>query len=97
MARIGYHASHEQFTPLDLLGWARAAEEAGFDCTMSSDHLAPWSERQGQSGFAWAWLGAALQATEKSFGLVTVPCGWRYHPAITAQAAATLAQMFPRR
>ncbi|MBL3684959.1 LLM class flavin-dependent oxidoreductase (plasmid) [Sinorhizobium meliloti] len=42
-------------------------------------------------------LGAALQATERSFGLVTVPCGWRYHPAITAQAAATLAQMFPRR
>ncbi len=97
MASIGYHASHEQFTPLDLLNWARAAEEAGFDCTMSSDHLAPWSERQGQSGFAWAWLGAALQATERSFGLVTVPCGWRYHPVITAQAAATLAQMFPRR
>ncbi len=97
MASIGYHASHEQFTPLDLLNWARAAEEAGFDCTMSSDHLAPWSERQGQSGFAWAWLGAALQATERKFGRVTVPCGWRYHPVITAQAAATLAQMFPRR
>ncbi|MCZ4088966.1 TIGR03885 family FMN-dependent LLM class oxidoreductase [Sinorhizobium psoraleae] len=97
MAKIGYHASHEQFTPRDLLSWAQAAEQAGFDCLMSSDHLAPWSERQGQSGFAWAWLGATLQATQRSLGLVTVPCGWRYHPAITAQAGATLAQMFPRR
>ncbi|THK37835.1 TIGR03885 family FMN-dependent LLM class oxidoreductase [Ensifer sp. MPMI2T] len=97
MAKIGYHASHEQFTPRDLLKWVQAAEHAGFDCLMSSDHLAPWSERQGQSGFAWAWLGAAFQATQRSFGLVTVPCGWRYHPAITAQAGATLAQMFPRR
>ncbi len=63
---------------------------------MCSDHFAPWSERQAQSGFAWAWLGAALQATTLPFGVVNAP-GVRYHPAIIAQAAATLAEMFPGR
>ena len=63
---------------------------------MCSDHFAPWSTRQGESGFAWSWLGAALQATSLSFGVVSAP-GQRYHPAIIAQAAATLAQMYPGR
>ena len=98
MTLIGYHASHEQFPPSELLGHVQAAEAAGFDAVMSSDHLTPWSERQGQSGFAWAWLGAALQATQAiPFGIITVPSGWRYHPVITAQAAATVAEMFPGR
>jgi coenzyme F420-dependent glucose-6-phosphate dehydrogenase len=97
MAFIGYHASHEQFTPSELLGLVQKAERAGFSGVMSSDHFAPWSRRQGQSGFAWAWLGAAMQATQIPFGLITVPGGWRYHPAISAQAAATLVQMYPGR
>lgn len=53
-------------------------------------------DRQGESGYAWSWLGAALQATSLSFGVVCAP-GQRYHPAIIAQAAATLAEMFPNR
>lgn len=96
MVRFGYHASHEQFTPRELLAWARLAEAAGFDAAMSSDHFHPWSERQGQSGFAWSWLGAAMEATRLPFGIISAP-GWRYHPAIVAQAAATLAQMYPGR
>jgi len=65
---------------------------------MSADHLNPWSRNQGHSGFTWSWLGAALQATKKiQFGSIAVPCGWRYHPVIVAQAAATLAQMYPGR
>lgn len=96
MVRIGYHASHEQFTPRDLLGWVRLAEAAGFDAVMSSDHFHPWSERQGQSGFAWSWLGAAMEATRLPFGVISAP-GYRYHPAILAQAAATLCQMYPGR
>ena len=56
----------------------------------------PWIERQGQSGFTWSWLGAALQATRLTFGCVNAP-GWRYHPAIIAQAAATLCEMYPER
>jgi len=93
---IGFHASHEQFAPDRLLRLVQAAEAAGFDAAMCSDHWAPWSEEQGESGFAWSWLGAALQATSLPFGIVNAP-GQRYHPAIIAQAAATLAVMFPDR
>jgi probable non-F420 flavinoid oxidoreductase len=96
MARIGWHASHEQVPPSELLTAACDAEAAGFSRAMSSDHFSPWSERQGESGFAWSWLGAALQATTLPFGVVTAP-GQRYHPAVIAQAAATLAEMFPGR
>ena len=63
---------------------------------MSSDHFAPWSERQGESGFAWSFLGAALATTSLPFGVVNAP-GQRYHPAIIAQAAASLSEMFPER
>ena len=59
-----------------------------------SDHFSPWSERQGESGFAWSWLGAAMQATSLPYGVVNAP-GQRYHPAIVAQAAATAAELFP--
>jgi probable non-F420 flavinoid oxidoreductase len=94
--RIGFHASHEQIAPGELLAAVSRAEDAGFQAAMCSDHLAPWSERQGHSGHAWSWLGAALHATTLPFGVVTAP-GQRYHPAVTAQAIATLADMFPDR
>jgi probable non-F420 flavinoid oxidoreductase len=96
MTRFGYHVSHEQFAPSDLLRWTKRAEEAGLNCAMSSDHFHPWSERQGQSGFAWSWLGAAMEATKLPFGIISAP-GYRYHPAVIAQGAATLAQMYPDR
>lgn len=96
MAEIGYHASHEQFKPGELLRYVQLAEQAGFKAINSSDHFFPWSERQGESGFAFAWLGAAMQATSLPFGVVCAP-GQRYNPAIIAQAAATLAEMFPGR
>lgn len=96
MTVIGYHSSHEQFLPSELLQYVQLAEQAGFQVAMCSDHYFPWSERQGQSGFAWSWLGAALHATNLPFGLVNAP-GQRYNPAIIAQAAATLAEMFPDR
>jgi probable non-F420 flavinoid oxidoreductase len=93
---IGYHASHEQLAPSALLRGVVAAEAAGFQAAMCSDHFAPWSSRQGHSGFAWSWLGAAMQATSLGFGVVNAP-GQRYHPAIVAQAAATLSELFPGR
>ena len=94
--RIGFHASHEQFTPSELLEYVQAATGAGFTAAMCSDHFHPWTPRQGQSGFSWAWLGAALQATDVPFGVVCA-VGQRYHPAIIAQATATLLQMYPGR
>jgi len=96
MAEIGYHASHEQHPPGYLARCVAAAEEAGFTAAMCSDHFHPWSDQQGESGFAWSWMGAALQATSLPMGLVNAP-GQRYHPAIVAQASATLAEMFPGR
>src|SRR5688572_20112688 len=93
---IGYHASHEQFSPSALLKYAALAENAGFTSINSSDHFHPWSENQGQSGFSFAWLGAAMKGSKLPFGVVCAP-GQRYHPAIVAQAAATLEEMFPGR
>lgn len=96
MPHISYHASHEQFSPSQLLHYVQLAEKAGFTACHSSDHFHPWSKRQGQSGFSFAWLGAAMQVTQFPFSVITAP-GQRYHPAIVAQAIATLAEMFPHR
>jgi coenzyme F420-dependent glucose-6-phosphate dehydrogenase len=93
---IGYHASHEQFEPRALLNHVREAQAAGFQAFMCSDHFAPWTPRQGQSGQAWVWLGAALETTQIPGGFVIAP-GARYHPAIVAQTLGTLANMFPGR
>src|SRR5690606_40268770 len=82
--------------PSRLLRDVQQAERAGFDMAMCSDHFAPWSVRQGHSGFAWSWLGAALATTQLRLGTVNAP-GQRYHPAVIAQASATLAEMFPGR
>ncbi|WP_422115248.1 TIGR03885 family FMN-dependent LLM class oxidoreductase [Brachybacterium sp. UNK5269] len=96
MTVFGFHASHEQISPRQLLADVQLAEQVGFAAAMCSDHLEPWSRRQGHAGMAWPWLGAALATTDLTFGTVTAP-GQRYHPAIVAQAIATLGTMFPGR
>ncbi|HWO65510.1 MAG TPA: TIGR03885 family FMN-dependent LLM class oxidoreductase [Umezawaea sp.] len=96
MTLYGVHASHEQVHPSESLSAVKHAEQAGFDAAMCSDHFSPWSERQGQSTFAWSWLGSALEATNLPFGVVNAP-GQRYHPAIIAQSIGTLATMYPGR
>lgn len=96
MTVVGFHASHEQCPPSELLAAVQRAEQLGFDAAMCSDHFAPWSERQGQSGYSWSWLGAALATTRLPIGVVTAP-GQRAHPAIVAQAIATLGELFPGR
>ena len=97
MVLIGFHASHEQVHPRVLLVDAVHAERAGFDAVMCSDHLAPWTQAQGHSGFTWTWLGAALQATDRIPMSAFHAPGQRYHPVISAQAMATVAAMFPGR
>lgn len=96
VATIGFHASHEQIGPAELLRNVQQAELAGFAAAMCSDHLEPWSHRQHHSGYAWSWLGAALASTTLPFGVVTAP-GYRNNVTVLAQAAATLAEMFPGR
>jgi coenzyme F420-dependent glucose-6-phosphate dehydrogenase len=87
----------EQFTPRDLLEQAVEGEKAYFDGICCSDHFQPWWE-PGESGQAWVWLGAAGQATEHVCigSAVTAPIH-RYHPALVAQAFATLESLYPRR
>ena len=98
MGTFGYAAMFEQFHPNDLLRWSRQAETAGFGAVMASDHFHPWTPEQGQSAFAWAWMGALGAQTQRvTFGPGVTAPGFRYHPAILAQAAATLAAMFPGR
>lgn len=97
MPTLGYAAMFEQFTPTDLLRYAQLAEQHGFSSVMASDHFHPWTPEQGQSGFVWAWLGALGATTQLRMGTGVTPPGYRYHPAIIAQAAATLEAMFPGR
>jgi G6PDH family F420-dependent oxidoreductase len=91
MAAIGYTMMCEQAAPDQLVRDVRSAEEAGFDFSVISDHYQPWLTSQGHSGYAWAILGAAAQATERIplMSFVTCPI-MRYHPAIVAQKAATV-------
>lgn len=96
MTRIGFHASHEQQSPRRLLSDVQHAERVGFDMAMCSDHISPWSVRQGHGGSSWPWLGAALALTSFPVGSLAIP-GERYHPAVLAHQVATLAQMFPGR
>lgn len=96
MTELGYHASHEQFPPDELVRLVERAEARGFAGVLASDHFQPWSERQGEAGFVWSWLGAAMEATSLPFGTVNAP-GYRYHPAVVAQAVATLDRMYPGR
>jgi G6PDH family F420-dependent oxidoreductase len=91
MTDFGYTMMTEQSRPDRLVADLVAAETAGFDFSVCSDHFQPWLAEQGHAGYAWSILGAAAQATER-IGLMTyVTCPTlRYHPAIVAQKAATL-------
>lgn len=94
---IGYAGMCEQFHPTDLVRWSQEAEDAGFGGVMVSDHFHPWVPSQGHSAFVWSWMGALGVETKLRFGTGVTPPGYRYHPAILAQAAATLEAMFPGR
>lgn len=94
---IGYAAMLEQFPPSDAVGYAELAERNGFSGVMATDHFQPWLPQQGQSGHVWSVLGAIGARTRGDFGPgVTTPT-FRTHPAVVAQASATLASMFPDR
>ncbi len=98
MTTIGYAAMLEQFHPTDLLDWCAQAEAAGFEAGfMVSEHFHPWTPTQGQSAFAWSFMGALGQRTSLPFGTAVTCPGFRYHPAVIAHAAATLGAMYPGR
>ncbi|MGZ4450457.1 MAG: LLM class F420-dependent oxidoreductase [Nocardioides sp.] len=91
MTQFGYTLMTEQSGPRELVGYATAAEEAGFDFEVMSDHYSPWLTEQGHAPYAWSVLGAVAHATSR-VGLMTyITCPTiRYHPAVVAQKAATV-------
>jgi G6PDH family F420-dependent oxidoreductase len=92
MLKLGYKLMSEEHGPLALVRNATRAEQAGFDFAAISDHFFPWLEEQGHAPFAWSVLGALANATRRMALMTAVTCPiMRYHPAIIAQATATMA------
>ncbi len=98
MTEIGYALSSEEHVPQKLVQNAQRAEQVGFTFALISDHFHPWINKQGQSPFVWSVLGAISQVTTTMRLGTGVTCPlMRIHPAIIAQAAATIASMMPGR
>src|SRR5712664_36863 len=98
MLRLGYKASAEQFGPRELLDFAVAAEENGFESVFVSDHFQPWRHSDGHAPFAFAWLAAVGEHTTRvALGTSVNTPTFRYHPAIVAQAFGTLGVLHPGR
>ncbi|TFB77525.1 TIGR03557 family F420-dependent LLM class oxidoreductase [Cryobacterium flavum] len=95
--QIGYAAMLEQFPPAEAVALSAYAEQHGFTGVMAADHFQPWVPAQGQSSFVWGVLASIAERTTGNFGPgVTAPT-FRWHPAMVAQASATLASMYPGR
>jgi coenzyme F420-dependent glucose-6-phosphate dehydrogenase len=98
MTSIGYWAAHEQYSMHDLLRFVTEAEKCGFVTAMTSDHFHPWWHDNAYGNFTWVWIAAAAERTKKMQFVtgVTAPV-YRYHPAIIAQAFASLDVLYPGR
>ncbi|MEO6943348.1 MAG: TIGR03557 family F420-dependent LLM class oxidoreductase [Lacisediminihabitans sp.] len=95
--QVGYAAMLEQFHPTEAVALCEYAESKGFSGVMAADHFQPWVPAQGQSAFVWNVLAALGERTKGDIGPgVTAPT-FRWHPAMVAQASATLAAMYPGR
>jgi G6PDH family F420-dependent oxidoreductase len=99
MAKVefGYWAAQEEHSPSELLSNVVEAEKGGFENVFTSDHFMPWFDTRAHGGFAWSWLAAAAAVTKKMKIGTGVTAPDRYHPALIAQAFATLDDMFPGR
>jgi coenzyme F420-dependent glucose-6-phosphate dehydrogenase len=98
MASIGYWAAHEQYSMHELLKFVVEAEKGGFTTTMTSDHFHPWWHDKSYGNFTWIWIATAAERTKRMQFMtgVTAPV-YRYHPAIIAQAFASLDVLYPGR
>jgi G6PDH family F420-dependent oxidoreductase len=92
MLKLGYKLMSEEHGPVELVRNAKRAEDAGFEFAALSDHFSPWLDEQGHAPLAWSVLGALANATPRLRLMTAVTCPtMRYHPAIIAQGAATVA------
>jgi TAT-translocated FGD2 family F420-dependent dehydrogenase len=95
---VAFMLAHEQFAAPELIGLGVAAERAGFDLVATSDHFQPWQANERHAGQAWITLGALGQRTQRIWMGPTVTCPTlRYHPAVVAEAFATLELLYPGR
>lgn len=94
---IGYAAMLEQFHPTEVVDYSVYAESKGFSGVMAADHFQPWVPQQGQSAFVWNVLTALGERTTGDIGPGVIAPHFRNHPAVVAQASATLAAMYPGR
>ncbi len=91
MPKFAWLASHEAYQPETLIDQTLLAEKVGFDMVTASDHFHPWVDDNSAAGFVWTWLGAAAAQTERLMFATSVTCPlFHYHPALIAQAAATV-------
>lgn len=91
MPKFAWLASHEAYQPETLIEQTVLAEKVGFDMVTASDHFHPWVDDNSAAGFVWTWLGAAAAQTERLMFATSVTCPlFHYHPALIAQAAATV-------
>ncbi len=89
--KFAWLCSHESYQPEILVDQAVLAEQVGFDVVLGSDHFHPWVDDVSAAGFVWSWLGAAAMSTERVEFATSVTCPlFHYHPALIAQAAATV-------
>jgi coenzyme F420-dependent glucose-6-phosphate dehydrogenase len=95
--KIGYAAMLEQFAPQEVVGYSADAEEHGFTGVMAADHFQPWVPQQGEAAFVWNVMTAIGERTKGDVGPGVACPSFRMHPAIIAQASATLAAMYPGR
>ena len=97
MVSIDYMAHQEQYSPSQLLKYSELAATNGYDLIWTSDHFHPWFHTNAEAGFAWSWLGAATERIDIPIGTCVTPAGEHYHPALMAQAFATLQEMHDER
>lgn len=97
MVSIDYMAHQEQYSPTELLNYSELAADNGFDFVWTSDHFHPWFHTDAEAGFAWSWLGAAAERVDVPIGTSVTPAGEHYHPALMAQAFATIQEMHDQR
>ncbi len=89
--KFAWLCSHESYQPEVLVDQAVLAEQAGFDVIAGSDHFHPWVDDESAAGFVWSWFGAVAAKTDHVELATSVTCPlFHYHPALIAQAAATV-------
>jgi len=95
---VGYCCTPDLRDPKTLLNHAVLAEKAGFRAVWASDHFHPWFHTSANEAHTWIWMTAALERVRNiPLGTAITSPVLRYHPALIAQAFATMEAIHGRR